>query len=162
MVVARYRVNAGKGNVGKSGEEYSIAHNVGETGPSWSKSWTDFLGRSYKSEMPGANSTNLTSQQYYNAKNQVCKSSRTGQPDTLMEYDELGAIVRSGLDIDGNGSLTLASMDRIVDSDTSFAKETSNWYSVSTSTAYPTDGTATALPLGTSKTQLTGLDAGTV
>ena len=67
-------------------------------------------------------------------------ASQPGQADTLHEYDALGNRVRSGLDVNGDGQLTLLSDDRINDSDTVYEQDANDhWWRVSTSTTYAGD-----------------------
>ena len=64
----------------------------------------------------------------YDTKGQLTKVESTGQADTLYEYDELGNRTRSGLDVNENGILDLASADRIQETDSRYVESGSNWW----------------------------------
>ncbi|MFH0884050.1 MAG: hypothetical protein V2A56_13775, partial [bacterium] len=99
----------------------------GTNSPMWEKNTTDLLGRIVKTEKPGFGGTQ-TVEYTYNAKGQLTKVESTGQADTLYEYDELGNQTRSGLDVNGNGVLNLASTDRIQETDSRYVESGSNWW----------------------------------
>ena len=62
-------------------------------------------------------------------------------PDTCHVYDAHGVLWRSGLDLDANGSLDLASADRITEMDRSYLKDPDgSWFERSTTTVYPDAG----------------------
>jgi hypothetical protein len=44
---------------------------------------------------------------------QLIRSTATGAPDTLYEYNDLGEQFRSGTDVNNNGRLDLAGPDRV-------------------------------------------------
>lgn len=96
---------------------------VGDAGlnsPRWTKITTDWLGRTIKVEEPSFTGTNLVRNFSYDNKGQLSSQVTTaGQnkvlADALFEYDELGKRTRFGSDVDNSGTLTLASMDRIID-----------------------------------------------
>ncbi len=76
----------------------------------------------------------------------------------IREYDEMGTPKRSGVDMDGDGSLTLASADRIVDETTQFVSADGGQWSRTTTVLYPEENQATAIS-SVSRTKLTGLAA---
>ena len=79
---------------------------------------------------------------------------------TLYEYNDLGEQIRSGLDMNNNGTLDLASMDRITESETCYEKNGSDWFKVSISKLYAQDNSAAVTTNSIQKTRLTGLGAG--
>ena len=113
----------------------------------------DMLGRTMKEERSGYGGT-IVSQSIYNSKNQLVKTTKTNLADTLYVYDELGNKIRSGLDINANGTLELASMDRISDTETNFVNESSAWWTVSSNKVYATDNSDTITTVSTEKTRL--------
>ncbi len=125
------------------------------------KTTTDMLWRTVKVESSGYGGT-VTAQYYYNSKSQLIKITQTGQADTLFVYDDLGNRIRSGLDIDASGSLDLASTDRISDTETLFANESSAWWLTNTSKVYAVENDATATTTGISKSRLTGFGTNVV
>lgn len=44
-----------------------------------------------------------------------------------ISYDDIGNLIRQGLDVNANGTLDLASTDRISEQDTIFAQESGDW-----------------------------------
>ena len=80
----------------------------------WRKQTINLLDVLTANEKSGFNGT-IIQQLFYNAKNQLIKTTQTGMAATLYEYDLLGNLVRRGLDIDGNGVLDLAGSDRVFD-----------------------------------------------
>ena len=130
--------------------------------PRWVKTYTDGLWRTVKTERPGfGSSVVLSTRSFYNNKSQLIKteqySNTTLLSRTIYQYDELGNKIRQGLDVDLNGSLNLASKDRISDSDSFYEQNGSNWFRTSKSIIYPDGNSATAKTTSVSRTQLTGL-----
>jgi hypothetical protein len=76
---------------------------------------------------------------------------------TLFEYDALGAQTRSGLDVNGNGTLDLAGPDRVSESRAWYEKDSSNnWWQTSASILYPHDGFSAPVTNALQRTRLTG------
>ena len=124
----------------------------------WSKSWTDWLGRSEHSERPGfTGQANYVEQATYHATTgQLIKTERSGMADTLYTYNALGQPVLSGLDINANGTLDLASADRITGQEKWFTNESSAWWLATRSYTYATLNSATETTLGSTRERLTG------
>jgi RHS repeat-associated protein len=152
-VIPRY-YTYGVNSDGTQWEKVTIGNT---TESAWVKTNTDALDRTVKDERPGYNGTTIVTEYTYNNLGQMTKVSTTGLADTLYVYDELGNQIRSGLDIDGNGSLDLSSNDRINDSETVYVQESTNWWIVSTYKTYATSNDATATTTGIRKNHLTGL-----
>jgi len=134
----------------------------GTSSPRWEKTITDAVGKTLKVERPGfGGSVVLSSVYFYDATNRLWKTEQLEgtivKTSSITVYDELGNAIRSGLDVDLDDSLSLASMDRISDSDTSYVSTNSTWYRVGTSTTYPKDNNAEALTVSVQKSRLTGL-----
>ena len=108
--------------VNPDGTQWTRARQVRPDSPAWEQATTDFLGRMVRSERPGYGGT-VAAQTFYDAHGRVVRTSQTGQADTLYEYDALGRPFRTGLDVDGNGALDLASMDRITETHSTFIYE---------------------------------------
>jgi hypothetical protein len=71
------------------------------------KTVTDMLGRTIRIERPGF--LNVEAEEsFYNAKGQLIKTVTSIQADTLYEYDDRGAQVRSGLDMNKNVTLVVS------------------------------------------------------
>ncbi|HRG55263.1 MAG TPA: RHS repeat-associated core domain-containing protein, partial [Lacunisphaera sp.] len=122
------------------------------------KTTTDWLGRKIKEERPtfsGSGTFTLTFT--YNSLGQLVARSETGLSDALYSYDTLGTLTREGLDIGGNGTLDLASSDRITDHAWTFFTASSAWWKRDTTTTYATASSSTSTQLGKVETQLSGL-----
>lgn len=129
--------------------------------PRLQKAWTDWLGRAVKSERPGFSQSTQAAyieENFYDdttiGKGRLYKTTRTGYAPTRYEYDALGSVVRSGLDVNNDG-LFLASNDRISDSNTVVENIAGNWWVTTESKTYPT--ASSNAPVTTSKrARLTG------
>ena len=122
---------------------------AGANSPRWTKNTRDWLGRTIKVEKPSftAGSTTLKVSTY-NALGQLqSESAMSGAnkltADMIYEYDSLGNKIRTGLDIDASGSLTLNSTDRIIDTDSVFQQNGSDWFTVTTKQTYLIDNNST-------------------
>lgn len=126
----------------------------------WEKTITSSDGKTLKTERPGFGGTLLSTVYHYDGNDHLWKTEQlegtTVNAANITEYDVLGNVVRSGLDVDKNNSLDLASMDRITDSDSNYWNDGTDWWRVGTSITYPKDGLATALQVSESKSRLTG------
>lgn len=134
--------------------------------PRWSKVTTDWMGRTIKSESPGYNGSTVTKQLYYNDVGQLTKTTETGLADKLVVYNAWQQPYRTGLDINANGTLDLASSDRISESDTILEKDSNGaWWTKTTSKTYNQLNSATPIVAGTTKQRLNKykyLDSGLV
>ncbi len=132
----------------------------GTSSPMWKKATKDMLGRTVKTEKPAFGGGVLATENSYDTAGHLRSSvsiSGSNSVVSLYEYDELGNRVRSGIDVDKDDELTLTSMDRISDFETSFVKESGDWYNERTQIIYPNDDSSVALTNSVSKTRLTGL-----
>ena len=142
----------------------------GTSSPRWQKTVTDADGKTLRTERPGYGGTLLATVYHYDTNDRAWKTEQRedGVVKTvhINEFDDLGNVTRSGLDVDKSDSLDLASMDRITDSDSNYWYGDAGlpsrslgvgWWRVSTSTTYPEDGVATALQVSKNKSRLTGL-----
>ncbi|MCD4781818.1 MAG: hypothetical protein K8S27_14930, partial [Candidatus Omnitrophica bacterium] len=127
----------------------------------WEKTTTDMLGRTIKTEKPGYSGVE-TVEHFYNNLGQLVRTASTGQADILYEYDELGKQVRSGLDINANGTLDLNSSDRVTENDTAFAYINNDWWQQNAQSVYATDNNATPTTTATQRARITGLGSGGV
>lgn len=154
-VVSRYYTYGVEAN----GDTWVEVHTGAESSPMWQKTWTDMLGRTVKVENSGYAGTE-TALNTYNDKGYLVGTSVTGQPDTLFDYDEdTGIQYRSGLDVDGNGELVPASMDRITDSLVSYMEDGDIWYQQTENIVYALADGETPTVTSRSRQQLTGLGA---
>ena len=139
--------------VNPDGTRYTNEY-IGDAGlssPRWTRTTTDWLGRTIAIEKPSFTSTAVLTITY-NQLGQVQKQTLTSNSvkllaDRLFEYDELGRPIRSGIDVDNNGTLTLASADRLSEADAVFEKTGSDWFQVATGRTYLVDNNSTAVTL---------------
>lgn len=125
----------------------------------WSKNWIDWLGRPQRIERPGfTGQSNYAEQHTYDSTTgQLVKTARSGgTADTRYVYNNLGQLILSGLDIDDNGSLDLASADRINGQETWFAYEGGAWWLANRSYTYATLNSSAETTLGSTRERLTG------
>ncbi|HJP93502.1 MAG TPA: RHS repeat-associated core domain-containing protein [Pyrinomonadaceae bacterium] len=145
-VVARYfdyGVNA-------DGTQYAREF-VGPTGsssPRWTKTTSDWISRPVSVEKPTFTGTNIVETSMYNTLSQLQKRTTMAGTtkllaDRFFEYNELGQQVRVGSDIDANGTLSLASTDRINETDSVYEKVGNDWFLVTTNRTYVTDNNST-------------------
>jgi len=126
----------------------------------WQKTVTDMLGRTVRTEKPGFGGTVEVVENFYNDKGQLVKTTVTGMVATLYVYDELGNQVRSGLDVDSNDTLVLASADRITDTSSTYDFTEDAWWQKSEQQIYATENSATATTVSTQLSCLTGFGEG--
>jgi RHS repeat-associated protein len=133
--------------------------NVGTaTSPRWQKSWTDWLGRDVKDQSPGyTGQPDRISENFYDATNgHLTKATKLGYAPTLYEYNPLGQVSRSGLDVNNDGVLTLTSSDRIGETETYAEYYQNAWWSRTDTRSYPTAGASTVVLNSIARTRLTG------
>ena len=121
---------------------------AGLNSPSWTKTTVDWIGRKVSVEKPSFTGTSVVQASFFNSLSQLKKQTTMAGTtkliaDTLYEYDELGQEIRTGLDINGDGVLTLASTDRLSESETILEKVGVDWFSVAFSKSYLTDNNGT-------------------
>lgn len=120
---------------------------------------TDWAGRTLKTTGVGAPSGggnfSLESSTQYSTKGLPIVFRRTGYRPIRIEYDEFGAAKRQGLDYDNDGLLTLASLDRISDSEQIFEQSGGAWWAKTVTKTYPKDNDSTAFS-STTRTRLSG------
>lgn len=144
--------------VESDGKRWTRTNLATENSPRWSKSVTDWLGRPVRSERPSF----TANQQYFEETNydpisgKPVKTVRAGMADTLYTYDAFGEQRLSGLDINANGILDLASNDRITGQEKWFANEGGAWWAASRSFTYATSNSSAETTTGSSRERLTG------
>ncbi len=129
----------------------------------WQKGTTDWLGRTTHTERPGfsvSGQANYTEDNTYDTTGgtgHLLTTARSGYAPIRYQYDALGQVTLSGLDVNNDG-LVLASTDRITGADTVFENYSSAWWLKSTTTAYPFTGANAGNGVITSikRTRLTG------
>jgi RHS repeat-associated protein len=134
---------------------------AGAGSPRWTKTTRDWLGTTIKVEKPSFTAgTNVFRISSYNSVGQLqAESVMNGavklQADMIYEYDALGNRIRSGWDIDASGTLTLASTDRITETEQVFQQNGSDWFRVTTTKTYLVNGNSTPTTTSTQSERLT-------
>ena len=135
----------------------------GGVSAAWTNTYFDWLGRQAEEWIPGWNGSNTGKIWTYNSLGQLAKTTQPGLADTLYVYDALGVCYRQGLDIDANGTLDLASNDRITETSSSlFIDGSSRATSQTISKVYATANSGTTTMTSTSTTLLSGLGTGVI
>lgn len=122
----------------------------------YTKITEDMAGRLIAEVSPAFGGGTVASTYTYDNYNRVTVAGSTGLADTLYEYDPVGNIIRSGLDINDNGILDLASEDRITETDQLYQFSEGIWYDQSISKVYPLANDSSSVTITTVKRQLSG------
>ncbi len=136
---------------------------AGSSSARWKKTTIDWLARRTMVEQPSfISGTNVVHSSNYNSLGQLQSESATAGvnklvADKLYEYDALGNEIRSGVDIDNNGTLVLASSDRIQEREEIFQQSGSDWHRVTTEKTYLVDGSSTSTTTGIRRERLNNL-----
>ena len=146
--------------VDSAGNRWTMVADTADFSKQWQKTYTNTLGQSVKIEKSGYNNSVVVTTFAYNALGLLIKRTATGVADELYEYDALGNLIRQGTDVNGNGTLDLASMDRIKEVDQIFISENGNLYQQTINKIYGTSNSADATVVSSSKQQLTNLPSG--
>jgi len=124
------------------------------------KTWTDWLGRTTRTEHPGFSGTSqpvFFEQNTYNTTTGLlARTDHTVGSATLYQYDPLGSLILSGLDVNNNGTLDLASADRITGQNKWIVNDSGAWWLATTSYTYAGTGSSVATTLGSTGERLTG------
>jgi RHS repeat-associated protein len=135
-------------NAGGTRYKQEFMGNAGLSSPRWAKTTTNWVGRIISGENLSLTGTFLIRTSVYNNNDQLQSESLSAGgtklvADKLYEYDALGNQIRSGADIDESGTLTLASTDRIMETDLSYEKVGGEWFQVTSNRIYLVDNDAT-------------------
>ncbi len=124
--------------------------------PMWETTTTDPMDRVIRVEKPGNAGLEIQTH-HYNNKGQLVRTETTGMADTLFKYNSLGEQIQVGLDLNGNGVLDNASMDRITTMESRYVAEAGNWWHEQRQEMFGKDNTDDATTLSIIKRKLTGL-----
>ncbi len=128
-------------------------------GPDREKTILDMAGRTVRVEKPGFSGTQ-SSRYRYNTLGQIIGMETEGLAPLVFEYNDLGMVIRSGLDIDANGSLDDASMDRIAGSETVYVEKDGHFWRETRDTFLGKDNQEDVSILSMTRERLTGLGTG--
>ncbi|MEM8895540.1 MAG: RHS repeat-associated core domain-containing protein, partial [Bacteroidota bacterium] len=144
--------------VNADGTTFTTMNMASATSPRYKQTITDALDRVSALIMPGFAGTLNVQSFTYNDLGLLVKESQTERADTLHEYDALANPIRSGRDMNGNGSLDLASSDRVTDFDTVQEYINGDWFAVTTNVVYAADSNSTPTTVSIQRKRLTGFD----
>ncbi len=116
----------------------------------------DFYGRVASAATPQGATLN----EYENSfawPGRLARTSRTGAPDTLYAYDELGEAEVTASDADGDGQIGCAGPDRVARTRTRYMKAGADWWRVTSNEVWRTDGGDAPSLSSVSAVRLTGL-----
>ena len=154
--------------VNADGSQWTLIHTGSEDSPLWEKTTTDMLGRTVSVEKPGFGDTLLTTTYEYNDLGQLNATRRwqgdppasLTQPPTLYEYDELGRIFRTALDVDDDGAISLDTPDRINESSAQYVYTGGRWWETVVSRIYAGEGDDTPTTVNTQWRKISGSGCG--
>ena len=121
----------------------------------WEKTTRDMAGRVVRVEKPGFAGIETTRNQY-GRRGRLIRTQVPGRGDHLYVYDELGNPIMGGLDVDGDGRLVVASMDRIAFTRAGFRQLDDAWWKEVTRGILPRDNQEEEAILSVQRQRLTG------
>ncbi|MDD2599622.1 MAG: hypothetical protein PHO37_10395 [Kiritimatiellae bacterium] len=117
----------------------------------------DFLGRVIATTTPLGTTTNF----YDLASGRLIKGSRTGSADTLYEYNSLGEQTVTCQDVNKNGAVDYAGLDRINKIDRIYELRSNDWWQVTYNEVWVETNSANCITSSVSRVRMTGLGADT-
>lgn len=129
----------------------------------YAESWTDQMGRTVRKSRPGFTGQEdfVESFTFDPANGQLKSQTRTGYAPTLFEYNSLGEVARSGLDVSGvTGALDLNGRDRISDTDTSYERILNDWWLTTVQKTYFANDNPTATVVARTRKRVSGFSGG--
>ena len=123
--------------------------------PRWEKTVRDLVGRVVRVEKPGFTDLEAV-RKTYDRKGRLIRLETSGRAATLYSYDALGALVMIGLDTDGDGRLTPASMDRITKIKAGFRQIEGDWWQETTCAVLARDNSDKETIVAAQRERLTG------
>lgn len=122
----------------------------------WVATYSDILGRGYKTVRPG-----YTNMVYFDSAGRQIRST-DGFTTSLTDYNAKGEAWRSAVDMDGNNTIDVSGTDRISESESGYGTFGGKDVAVQTRRVYPTNSSASAVEIATSKSSADGLKAWSV
>lgn len=123
------------------------------------KTYRDMLSRVKRVERPGwtaSGNVTLTTEYHYGSGGRLARVESPGQADTLYQYDDLGNLIRTALDVDGDESVDLAGPDRVSETQTTIEEDNGAYWQVTATSQYATPNDDTPTLTGSTRTRLTG------
>ena len=139
----------------------------GTASPRWSRTETDFLGRTIAETHPGFRGALLVTSNAYDSANRLVSTRAYSQPSqpsspsplvfTSFTYDSLGDRIATVSDRNLNGVADLAGPDLVSSNETRYVKLGNDWWRESRQFSYHRDDSAEPQLMSTTRTRLTGL-----
>ena len=125
----------------------------------FTQSTQDVLGRLVEQRQPGFGGQHVLRTFQFDNRGLLIKETETELADTLHVYDAARQRFRSGLDLDQNGQLTLASSDRITEEEAYFWQGPANhWWRTLQARVYPEAQSALPTVVSEQRTRLNGFE----
>jgi hypothetical protein len=102
-----------------------------------------------------------TSNFYDTTTGRLTKVSRTGMADTLYEYNSLGEQTVTCLDVDGDGMVDYAGLDRINRINRIYELRSNDWWQVTINEVWAETNSAVCITSSISRVRMTGLGVDT-
>ena len=150
-VVARYYTYG----VDQDGLQWTRVSIGSEDSPRWEETWRDPAGRVVRVDKPGFEGIETT-RNVYGPKGRLIRTQTPGRADTLYVYDDLGNPAVSGLDVDGDGKLTPASMDHITATQSRFKRIGEDWWQEGSQSIHAHDNRDRETVVAIQRQRLTG------
>ena len=154
--------------VNEDGSRWTLVRVGSPDSSQWEKTTTDMLGRVIKEEKPGFGGPAVTTASEYDEKGHLAATRTwTGdsnnaplRPATLYEYDELGELFRTAIDVNGNGIIDLAGPDRVNETQTRIVKKYGEQWRETLSKVYPAAGGTNPVVVATQRQAMLGAGGG--
>jgi len=129
----------------------------GTNSPLWRKTVVDMTGRTVIEERPAYGGGTVSNVYFYDVLGLLARSRQPGMATNLYDYDALRSLMRSGLDIDGDGTLDLSGPDRITETTNHYFADVATVYRFTESRVYPFSGSSQSVRDQSGSVQLSGL-----
>ena len=116
-----------------AGKQWSYMHYGSVGGPYWTARAADKLGQDRIVREPASGVTT----NHYDARGLLIRTARPLQADILYEYDAFGSLTAQGLDVNNNGTLDRASLDRVSEWAHFYEINTTNVWEIEQTLVYP-------------------------
>jgi len=124
----------------------------------WTKTYTDTVGRAYKTVFPDSSYSQL----FYNSKGQLAKQRDPDGVVTLFAYNDRGELETTAIDMDHDDTIDYNGTDRITSTQRSVVNDGGVVKQRATTTVWTANGSGTTLTVGTSDTSASGLESWTI